>query len=156
MYKNIVRFLSFPFTTQNARMSTCEKESRRRLSCTHRAQDTNLRRNLFWFRSKLYWLYNILDVYANYRGHTSRLHSTQFFQPFVLSVRLPQLHQQISKVVFEWISNTSTLTRTTIQGQSEILLLGGGSFLFKEGYRERILSLTDRLGCQMKLTLHKN
>ena len=52
------------------------REGRKRLSCTHRGQGTNLQWTCFFFLpsavgSKSYWLYNIPDAHANSRGHTS-------------------------------------------------------------------------------------
>ena len=38
---------------------------------THKGWGTNLWWNLFWFRSKPSWLYNILDAHASSFGHIS-------------------------------------------------------------------------------------
>ena len=77
MYKNIICFFSFPFITWNVRTGRV-RESRRRLSCIHWGQGVNLRWNLFCFRSKTSWLYNIPDTYANSRGHKSNLPLTRY------------------------------------------------------------------------------
>ena len=65
MNRNIISFFSFSFITQNGLVGKV-RESRRRLSCTHKDQGTNLQWTPFSSR-----LYSITDARANSRGHTS-------------------------------------------------------------------------------------
>ena len=76
MYRNIINFFSFHFITQNVRTGKV-REGQRQLKCTHRGRGMNLWWNLFWCRSKSFWLYNIPNTNANSWGHTSSLRPTR-------------------------------------------------------------------------------